>query len=531
MNPKLDPLLDQIRGGWRFRWYAFGVAALIATVGWLTIFTMPDRYEAESKVLVNTRTALQPALQGLVVAPDVGGELDYVRQALLSDPQLSQFAEQVGLLPAGLTDKRRQSLLYALSTRVDISIEQSQSLSDGGSATYGIRYQDVNQQRALALVKLLTSSLVNETLGGSQQGSLHAQAFLRSQIAAYEKRLQDAENDLAAFKSKHFGLLASQQGGYFQQLEHETQAIEDIKTKLLIAQSRRRELTQELHGSAAISAGAATPVIGPNGQVVGGDTLSQIQAAEAHLNQLLLKYTDKYPDVIATKQQLAQLKLRRAQEIEALKQGDASVAASSGASSNPIYQGIVLGLNKTDVEIADLQAELGDHQQKARDLKKLLDSTPQLEAQYAQLSRDYDINKSQYAALLASYDKARLGQQAGNAGAVRFELVEPPMVSYTPVSPRRGSLIGMVLLAALGAGAGLAYWLNQHQPVVGSATGLRLLTDIPVSVVGPAFPTQSTRALRADVARFALAMGCLFAGFVLVVVLSYMGVRLGVRAV
>ncbi|HEY6515274.1 MAG TPA: XrtA system polysaccharide chain length determinant [Steroidobacteraceae bacterium] len=534
MNPKLDPILDQIRGGWRFRWYAFGVAALIASVGWLTIFTMPDKYEAESKVLVNTRTALQPALQGLVVSPDVSGELDYVRQALLSDPQLGHFAEQVGLLPAtGLTPKRRQALLYALSTRVDITIDQSQSFSDsgqGGSATYGIRYQDVNRQRALALVKVLTSSLVNETLGGSQQGSLHAQAFLSTQIAAYEKRLQDAENDLAAFKSKHFGLLASQQGGYFQQLEHETQAIEDIKTKLLVAQSRRRELTQELHGSAAISSSETTPVFGPNGQVLGGDTLSQIQGAEAHLNQLLLKYTDKYPDVIATRQQLAQLKQRRAEEIAALKQGDASVAASSGASSNPIYQGIVLGLNKTDVEIADLQAELGDHQQKAKELKKLLDSTPQLEAQYAQLSRDYDINKSQYAALLASYDKARLGQQAGNAGAVRFELVEPPIVSYTPVSPRRGSLIGMVLLAALGAGAGLAYWLNQHQQVIGSATGLRELTGIPVSVVGPAFPTQAARALRADVARFALALGCLLGAFVLVAVLSYMGVRLGVRA-
>ncbi len=39
----------------------------------------------------------------------------------------------------------------------------------------------------------------------------------------------------------------------------------------------------------------------------------------------------------------------------------------------------------------------------------------------------------------------------------------------TPVSPKRGELLGVVLLAALGAGAGLAYWLNQHLPVVGSA--------------------------------------------------------------
>jgi polysaccharide chain length determinant protein (PEP-CTERM system associated) len=388
-------------------------------------------------------------------------------------------------------------------------------------------YTDVNQQRALLLVKLLTRDLVSETLGGSEQGSEHAQEFLKSQINAYEKRLQDAEDRLAAFKSQHFGLLPSEQGSYFSELGQESQATEDIKTKLLIAQSRRKTLTQQLHGSAAISASDATPVIGPNGAVIGGDTLSQIQAAEAHLNQLLLKYTPKYPDVIATEQELKQLKQRREEEIAALQRGDASAVASSGAASNPIYQGIVLSLNRTDVEIADLQTELGDHEQKARDLKKLLDSTPQLEAQYAQLSRDYDINKKQYSALLASYDKARLGQQAGNAGAVRFELVEPPTVSLTPVSPKRGELLGVVLLAALGAGAGLAYLLNQHQPVIGSASGLRQLTGVPVSIVGSAFPSRTTRAFLGDLARFALAMMVLIAGFFVVVVLSYKGVRLG----
>ena len=528
MNPKFDPILDQIRGSWRFRWPAFGVMMLVAVVGWLMVFALPDRYEAESKVLVNTRTALQPALEGLVTTPDVSGELDYVRQALLSGPQLSKFAEQVGLVPAtGLTDRRRASALTAFAKRVDITIDQSQSPDAAGSATYGIVYTDVNKQRALAFVKLLTTDLVNETLGGSQQGSERAQAFLKSQIDAYEKRLQDAEDRLAAFKSQHVGLLPTEQGSYFTQLAQESQAIEDMKTKLLIAQSRRKELTQQLHGSSVISSTDATPVLGPNGAVIGGDTLSQIQAAQARLNQLLLKYTPKYPDVIATEQELAQLKQRRAQEIEALQRGDASAAASSGASSNPIYQGIVLSLNRTDVEIADLQTELGDHEQKARDLRRLLDSTPQLEAQYAQLSRDYDINKKQYSALLASYDKARLGQQAGNAGAVRFELVEPPTVSLTPVSPRRGQLLGMVLLAALGAGVGLAYWLNQHKPVVNSASGLLQLTGIPVSVVGSAFPSQKARSVRGDVARFALAMLVLVAGFFLVVVLSYRGVRLG----
>ena len=40
------------------------------------------------------------------------------------------------------------------------------------------------------------------------------------------------------------------------------------------------------------------------------------------------------------------------------------------------------------------------------------------EAELAQLTRDYDSNKTQYTSLLNSYQKARLGEQADNAGSV-----------------------------------------------------------------------------------------------------------------
>jgi polysaccharide chain length determinant protein (PEP-CTERM system associated) len=242
---------------------------------------------------------------------------------------------------------------------------------------------------------------------------------------------------------------------------------------------------------------------------------------------LLLKYTDKYPDVIAAKQQLAALQRRRDEEIAALRRGDANAAALSGASANPVYQSIQLELNKVDVAVAELRAELQEHQQKAKELSNLLNTTPELEAQYAQLSRDYDINKKQYAALLASYDKARLGEQAGNAGAVRFELVQPPAVSYAPVWPQRTQYLAVVLILALGAGGALAYALNQLRPVVGSPTALRQLTGIPVvAVVGCAFPVRTAAASRSQIRRFSFALACLVLGFVAVVVLSHLGVRL-----
>ena len=203
----------------------------------------------------------------------------------------------------------------------------------------------------------------------------------------------------------------------------------------------------------------------------------------------------------------------------------------SGASANPVYQSIQLALNNVDVKIAELRAELNSHQQKAKELSNLLNTTPELEAQYAQLSRDYDINKKQYAALLAGYDKARLGEQAGNAGAVRFELVQPPTVSYAPVWPQRTKFLAVVLLIALGAGGALAYALNQLRPVVGSPTALRQLAGIPVvAVVGCAFPTRAAITARSERRRFSIAIACLIVGFVIVVVLSHFGVRLGGHA-
>lgn len=534
MTPKFDAVFDELRGAWRFRWTALLAAVAVAAIGWVLVFAIPDRYEAQAEVLVDTRTALKPVLQGLATNPDVNVQLNFVRQALLADPQLTRFAQETGLMPAtGLSPADQEAMLDGLRRRIDLSVVRTpdqtpESGPNAGSTTYGITYQDVDRARALKLVQMMMNALIGETLGGSQQGSEHAQKFLKAQIADYEKRLQAAEDRLAAFKSQHLGVLPTQQGGYFDQLQKESQTVEDLKTQLLVAQSKRRELRNELRGDVAVSASDATGVVAPNGTMVGGDTLSQIQLEQARLNQLLLKYTDKYPDVVAARQQLAALKRRRAQEIAALRRGDADAAAMSGASANPIYQSIQLELNKVNVNIADLRTELTEHQQKAQELQELLDKTPQLEAQYAQLSRDYDINKTQYSALLASYDKARLGEQAGNAGAVRFELVQPPAVSFEPVSPNRPKLLTVVLILALGAGGGLAYALNQLRPVVGSPTALRQLTGIPVvAVVGCAFPTSNALTRRGQVRRFSLALACLVAGFVLVVVLSYLGIRLG----
>ncbi len=531
MNPIVTQVLDEVSSAWRYRWIAVAAAIVIASAGWMLVFALPDRYEASASVFVDTRTSLKPVLQGLTVEQDVDAELNFVRQSLLAGPELLRVAREGGVLPDWADSRLQEQLVADMSRRIDISVNSASGREEDrktAGTIYKIVYQDRNRARSLRTVSILLDALVKETLGGKREGSQSAQQFLETQIRDYEKRLRSAEDRLAAFKSRHIGLMPAEQGGYFAQLQKESEAAAAVRTKLAEAQSRRATLTRQLHGDVAIAA-AASPHSSSGGSA--GDTLSRIDEAQARLDELLLRFTDKHPDVISARQTLEDLKRRRAVEIEALRQGDAGAAASSRASANPVYQSVQLALNQVDVDIADLTTELSQHDTKVSELKRMLDTAPQVEAEFAQLSRDYDSNKAQYSALLASLQKARLGERADDAGSIRFEVVQPPTASFRPVWPQRPLFLAMVLACALGAGGALAYGLSFLHPVVSSESGLVQSTGVRVlGTVSVAFPERRRREVRRDVLQISVAAGCLFVAFLVTVIVSQQGYRLSITA-
>jgi polysaccharide chain length determinant protein (PEP-CTERM system associated) len=528
VSPVLDRLMDEVQGAWRFRWAGLAAAWVVAVLGWLYVFALPDNYEAQSRVFVDTRTVLRPALQGLAVNEDLNAELNYVRQALLAGPQLQKLAREAGLLPEGaVSPERQQRVLLRLSTHTQIAVRSASEREEDRTAgnIYRITYQDPDRARSLRVVKILSRDLVSETLGSTHSESESAQRFLETQLRDYEARLRASETKLAQFKSQHLGVMPTEEGGYFAQLQKENGLVEDTQNKLRTAQSRRATLERQLRGDAVVSAVGGGSTAGG-----GGDTLTRIAETQAHLDDLLLRYTDRHPDVIAARATLEELKKRRALEVDSLRRGDVGAAAASRASANPVYQGISLALNQAEVDISDLNSELADHRAKAQELRKMLDTAPEVEAQYAQLARDYGVNKDQYQALLENYEKTRLGQRANDAGSVRFTVVQPPSVGEDPVSPDRPLLLVGVLVAALAAGLGAAYGLNLLQPVAGSASALAALTGATVlGVVGNAFPARTARTARRDARRVYFAAGCLVATFAAALLISNAGWRMSLQ--
>jgi polysaccharide chain length determinant protein (PEP-CTERM system associated) len=535
MNEIIDKVYDEARSAWRFRWVGMSAAAAAAAIGWLGVFALPDRYEANASVFVDTRTALKPLLQGLTMEQDVNVQLNYVRQSLLSGDRVQKIARDAGILAGGGADPGKTAdVLADFTKRITLDVRSASGREDNresAGSVYSFQYQDSDRARSLKVTEIVMNTFIEETLGGKRAGAQNAQKFLEAQIKSYEERLRTAENRLAEFKKSNIGLMPTEQGGYFAQLQGESDLAKKIENDLNVAASRRAELSRQLRGESVIGASSGGPVLAGGILSGGSDSVSRIKETQAKLDDLLLRFTEKHPDVIAMRATLAELRSRREAEIESLRRGDAGAVASSGVSSNPVYQSIQLQLNQADVEIASLRGQLGQHRSKAAELRQRLDVAPQVEAQFAQLNRDYEVNKTQYTTLLANYEKAQLGERADDAGSVRFEVVQPPTAPYGPVFPRRNLLLAGVLFGALAVGGGIAFLLHLLSPVVGSVRGLTDMSDIPVlGVVSAAFPREHSIRARGDLLRFVAAGGVLAVVFVAVVLMSSTGWRVNLNA-
>jgi hypothetical protein len=163
-----------------------------------------------------------------------------------------------------------------------------------------------------------------------------------------------------------------------------------------------------------------------------------------------------------------------------VRRGDQAAIASSGLAANPVYQGIKLQLSQADVEVAAARRQVADREGRIAELRKMINTAPAVEAEYARLNRDYDVTRGQYHALAERLNRAKLSDKAEATGVVRFEVVEPPTGSSQPVSPDRIRLILVVLLGGLAAGIGVAYVMHQLRPVFVSARQLTELTQLPV---------------------------------------------------
>jgi polysaccharide chain length determinant protein (PEP-CTERM system associated) len=472
MQQILSQILLEVRSAWRFRWFGAAAAWGLCVLGWLWVALQPNVYEANAVVFVDASSVLRPFLSDRIVASDVGSQLGYVREALLGREHLERVVRENDLDVAAASTDELERLLGTV--RETIKINSSQAVGAVNSI-YNITYQHTDRSTAVGVVRTLLNSLVEDTLGANKEGTDTAEKFLDERILEYETRLQRAEQALADFRRANAGRLPNSAGGYFERLQAQRDELNATERKLRLAEARRDSLSSQLIGESPVLPLAFGAAGISSRDAAASSVDARIEEYEAKLDELLLQFTEKHPDVVGIRETISRLELQRQEELMRLP-----TIAGGGAEENPVHQEIQMRLNEADVEIASLSADVAEQTAALNELQALVDEVPKVEAEFARLNRDYDVIYDQYQALVQSRETQALTRKALDADQVEFRVINPPLASSEPVAPRRVFLNAFVFVLGLAGGGGLCYLLAQLRPVFGEIRTLRQIVAFPV---------------------------------------------------
>lgn len=484
----MDELLPRIRAeiisAWRFRWWAMLAAWIISLVGFTVVSALPDTYQARATVFVDVSSRLDDVMGGVAIEWNVQEQVERVKNEILSRPVLETVARETGLDGRATTPEEMSILLASLQQQITITevVRRGADLRRPTDTLLTLEYSDGDRETALAVVQTLLDTFVQDVVSGGQGASDTTRSFLIERIADYERMLADREQALAEFKRENVGLLpgegAAGAGDYFSRLQAAMEQLQQLEADLRTAANRQDALRAQL--------ASQNPSLPPGGTLPGAQPpttgpVARTTELENTLADLLLRFTDSHPDVIATRQQLERLQQQRRDELAALVAAGGSEFEGSPLSTNPVYQNIQIALNQSKVDIAALESKIAEQRRRVEELRARVDVIPVVEARLVGLVRDYDQVKSVHDELIKRLEQERLGTAAvAVTRDLNFRVIQPPVADYNPITPDRRVLLMGVLAAAIAGSVGVAYMLTTLRPVFSRARELQEFSELPV---------------------------------------------------
>jgi len=472
MNGLLDELRAALFSVWHRRWIALGVAWGVCLLGWLAVAMVPNSYESKARIFVQLDDPL--AEQIGVGVGDRRRDIDRVRQTLTGAVNLEKVVRATRLGDGVTTPKQLEGAVTALGKEVKVVSQQDNLFEIHATSTDGNLSDAESARLAQDIVQKLIDIFREENIAGGRGEMTDTMAFMNQQLADRQKQLEAAEQRRLAFEAKYPELT---QGGasLLQRMEQARSDLRNIDADIAAAQSSLAALNGQLAGTPATLVGPGTG--GARG------ALAQAQAELAGMRARGL--TDSHPDVVAARNQIAQLR-------------QAVQAEGPGAGTpNPAYGSLVAMRADKQASLQALQARRAAAQSELSRVDAQQIENPEVAAEAQRISRDYDVLKGQYDKLLQDREQLRLrGQVQSERSGVKFQVIDPPSTPRSPAAPNRPLLLFGVLVIGLAAGVGAAFAIGHLRSSFQTTARLEAALGLPVLGSISHTLTDSARVLR-----------------------------------
>lgn len=528
MQDLVNQIAAVLRGMWKFRWPGLIAAWIVAVLAVVVVWRIPDQYEATARIYVDTDSILKPLMSGLAVQANVEQQISMLSRTLISRPNLEKLIRMADLDLKNQSKADQEALVERLQK--DIKLQAA-----GGLNLYSMSYRDTEPEKAKRVMQSLVSIFVESGLGASRKDTDSAKTFLAEQIKQFEAKLEESEARMKEFRLRNIEASGADGRDAATRVAELTQQVQQAQLLLREAENARDAAKKQLAEESGQTQNLAMRSLLQESEmsVATPEIDARIELQKRNLDGLLQRYTDQHPDVVQTRRLLADLEAQKAREVAELRKSAIARVASTGPGAGPAaslaQQELQRMVAASEVQVAALRARVNEYGGRLAMARNSLKTAPQLEAEAAQLNRDYEVTKKNYQDLVARRQAAVMsGELDVASGVADFRLIDPPRVSPKAVAPNRLVLFPLAFLVALCAGAAFAFAASQLRPTFGHPDDMRAGTGLPLlGVVSAVVSDVERRRERASMFRFVAAFGSLVglfaAGMIALVALNRYG--------
>jgi polysaccharide chain length determinant protein (PEP-CTERM system associated) len=470
----------------RMIWKQKSIIVLIWTVVTIAaavyVQRLPSIYSTSALIILDSQKIPERYVSA-TVNTDVQDRFATISQHILSSSHLKRIIDQFDLYREERKTRFPEEILGMLRREIVITPEKNVTGSRPGA--FRISYEGQNPVVVAQVVNQIANLYIEENLKTREEQAGGTSEFIDAQLAAAKQKLDELEATVSTYKVQHNGELPQQEGslnGILARLQIELEANRDAinrasTTKLTLEHSlsvAQESLTAEIRArtrTAPVSVAAMQPAT-----IAAGPAKKQSDILRDELNVLRTRYSDEHPDVVALVNKLNRVQAAEAVDanrpviskanIAANKEALVTVQDRSAAEETPDMRQARERIAGIKTQITIVERELTSRAAEQRRILSDINTyqarvtrLPIREQEMAQITRDYDIAKTNYRSLLDKKISADMAaDMERRQKAERFTIADTARVPAKPTRPNRvffrgaGCAAGLLLGIVIGLG-------------------------------------------------------------------------------
>lgn len=436
--------------------------------------TMPNVYRSSTLILI-TPQRVPSNFVAPTVTSGVAERINAITQEILSRTRLESIIKEFGLYPGG--GSTMEDKVNSLRSNIRLDIRRNDA--------FQISFDSGNPETAMKVANRLASLFIEQNLQVREQQAIGTTNFINAEADRLRKELEEQEALVTHYKINNRFELPDQLDANLRIVEQLRDELKGNTATLGAMQERLGSLQKQL-----LDADAPAPASTKPGEMEARfnslPANQKIKIREKELENLLIRYSEKHPDVMRLRAEIRAIEKELEVEKEKAKKDGPTRAAES-----PLKQIIGEQIDSLKASINAIQASNAELKNTIAIHQKRIENTPMRSIELTKVTRTYDITLRKYQDLLAKGLESQLSENLEKKQkGEQFQVIDPANLPLSPVKPNRPFILLGGLIAGLIGGIAAAFLWDLLDRSFKSSDDLAGFVDLPILATIPSILTR-----------------------------------------